>query len=273
MEHPISHYRSFNEFFYRRLKKGARKCASPDDASLAVSPADARMMVFRSLEDSKRLWIKGESFSVGNLFAGWDSDGSKAQMFNGGELVIARLAPQDYHRWHSPVSGTLLPRYLIQGEYHTVSPIAVRKNVDVYTENKRCICPIQTDEFGLVVLIAIAATMVGSIGFPCVCNPPPAGGATCCDDGRCMVGKRVSKFDDAGFFAFGGSTTLVLFQPGTIHFDSDLVQNSERQLETLVKVGMSLGRATGKGAAAAAAAAAAQAAASAPKAAEAPDSK
>lgn len=188
-----------------------------------------------------------------------DVDGTKAKMFNGGELVIARLAPQDYHRFHYPVSGKLLPRFLIQGEYHTVSPIAVRKNVDVYTENKRCICPIETADFGLVVLIAIAATMVGSIGFTCVCNPPPADGAVCCVDGRCMVGKTVNKFDDAGYFAFGGSTTLVLFQPGAIHFDSDLVQNSDRQLETLVKVGMSLGKSTGKCAVAPAAAAAAAA--------------
>lgn len=245
VEYPLSHYKTFNQFFYRKLKPGARKCFLPNDPSHAVSPADCRMMCFRSLEDSRRLWIKGQQFTLGNLFAGWDSDGSKANMFNGGELVIARLAPQDYHRFHWPVSGRLLPRFLISGEYHTVSPIAVRKNVDVYTENKRCICPIETDEFGLVLLIAIAATMVGSIGFTCCCNPPPADGR-CCPDGRCMVGKSVSKFDDAGYFAFGGSTTLVLFQPGSVTFDSDLLQNSDRQLETLVKVGMSLGKATGK---------------------------
>ncbi len=108
------------------------------------------------------------------------------------------------------------------------------------------ICPIETAEFGLVLLVAIAATMVGSIIFPCSCNPAPADGK-CCEDGRCQVGKQVSKFDDCGSFAFGGSTTLVLFPAGSITFDKDLLVNSEQQLETLVKVGNSLGRATGKG--------------------------
>ena len=128
-----------------------------------------------------------------------------------------------------------------------MNPIAVRKHVDVYTENKRCICPIETKEFGLVLLIAISATMVGSIGFDCTCASRPSDGSVCCPDGECMVGREVHKFDDCGWFAFGGSTTLVLFQPGTIQFDIDLVKNSEQQLETLVRVGMSLGKATGQG--------------------------
>jgi phosphatidylserine decarboxylase len=147
--------------------------------------------------------------------------------------------------FHYPVSGKLLRRYLIPGEYHTVSPIAVRKDVNVYTENKRVVCPIDTEEFGLVLLIAIAATMVGSIIFDCTCNPKPLDGK-CCEDGRCQIGKNVKKFQDCGAFAFGGSTTLVLFQPGAIIFDNDLITNSENQLETLVKVGNSLGRSTGK---------------------------
>jgi phosphatidylserine decarboxylase len=116
--------------------------------------------------------------------------------------------------------------------------------VDVYTDNKRCICPIETSEFGLVILIAVAATMVGSIGFDCSCAPTPEGGW--CVDGRCQVGREVNKFDDSGWFAFGGSTTLVLFQPGAITFDADLLHNSGQTLETLVKVGASMGKSTGK---------------------------
>jgi hypothetical protein len=98
VELPLSAYKTFNQFFSRRLKIGARTCAGIGDESLAVSPADCRMMVFTSIEESKRLWIKGHSFTVGNLFQGWDVDGSKAAQFNGAALTIARLAPQDYHR-------------------------------------------------------------------------------------------------------------------------------------------------------------------------------
>src|SRR5205085_2854024 len=134
----------FNQFFYRRLKPGARTCFAKDDPSIAVSPADCRMMVFRSIEESTRLWIKGRNFSLGNLFGKWDTDGKMVSKFNGGSLVIARLAPQDYHRFHTPVTGTVGKRFLIQGEYNTVSPIAVRQDVDVYTDNKRCICPYET---------------------------------------------------------------------------------------------------------------------------------
>ena len=84
------------------------------------------------------------------------------------------------------------------------------------------------------------------MGFPCECDPRPTGGQQCCVDGRCREGQRVNKFDECGYFAFGGSTTLVLFQPDAIRFDSDLQTNSDNQLETLVKVGTGIGRSTGK---------------------------
>jgi len=233
-------FNTFNEFFYRELKPGARKPAELADDTVAISPADARMMVFRTTDSAKELWIKGENFSLSHLFGQWDTDGKQIAKFVGGSLVIARLAPQDYHRWHFPVSGTLRERFLISGDYNTVNPIAIRRNVDVYTTNKRCICPIETKEFGTVILIAVAATLVGSINFDhCACQHRP------CEDGKCCVGKQVKKFDPHGYFAFGGSTTLVLFQPGSILFDGDLLSNSDNQLETLVKVGSRLGVATG----------------------------
>jgi phosphatidylserine decarboxylase len=223
---PLNEFKTFNEFFYRELKPGARVCDMPDNDNVAVSPADARMMVFRSIDDAKRLWIKGRNFTVGNLLGGWDKDGKYAEQFNGGSLVIARLAPQDYHRWHVPVSGVMGKPFMIDGGYTTVNPIAIRRDVDVYTDNKRCICPIQTKEFGTVILVAIAATMVGSINLVTGYN------------------QQVKKFDQHGYFAFGGSTTLVLFRPGAIAFDSDLQHNSDAQLETLVKVGNRIGEAT-----------------------------
>jgi phosphatidylserine decarboxylase len=234
---PLDQFKTFNEFFYRKLKPGARIVDEPDNPNVAVSPADSRMMVFRTLDDSQTLWIKGEHFTLSNLFGGWDKTGEHAKLFAGGSLVIARLAPQDYHRWHFPVGGSVRQRYLIDGAYMTVNPIAVRKNVDVYTLNKRCICPVDTKEFGLVVLIAVAATAVGSINFDlCDCKSQSP-----CVDGVCQVGKKVKKFDNHGYFAFGGSTTLVLFQPGVIAFDSDLLRNSDSGLETLVKVGSRIG--------------------------------
>jgi len=205
------------------------------------------MMVFSSLQEAKRLWIKGEGFSMQNIFAGWDTNGNMAAKFNGASLCIARLAPQDYHRWHYPVSGKPGKRFGIDGEFYTVNPIAIRRNVDVYTKNKRVVCPIETKEFGLVILVAVGATMVGSINFvECACAKDKLPkGARSCVDGACVAGREVKKFDEHGYFAFGGSTTLILFQPGTIAFDADLMANSTNQLETLVRVGSSIGKATG----------------------------
>jgi phosphatidylserine decarboxylase len=112
---------------------------------------------------------------------------SQAKRYEGGSLVIARLAPQDYHRFHMPVGGTLRPFTPIDGTYFTVpssprpglcaissgrltkyvtyestqvNPVAVNTSVDVYTENKRVVCPVDSDEFGLVTFVAIGATMV-----------------------------------------------------------------------------------------------------------------
>jgi len=233
-----SEFKTFNEFFFRKLKPDARSEAFPGIDSVAVSPADCRMMVFNTIDDSKELWIKGENFTVSHLLDGYDQDGKIAPMFTGGSLVIARLAPQDYHRFHLPVTGYLKKRFPIGGDYNTVNPMAIRRNVDVYTTNKRTICPIETNEFGTVLLIAIAATMVGSIHFSiCDCKQE-------CSDGACVENRLVQKFTDFGYFAFGGSTTLVLFRPGAIKFDSDLSQNSLNQMETLVKVGMRIGEST-----------------------------
>lgn len=107
-----------------------------------------------------------------------------------------------------------------------VNPVAVNTTVDVYTENKRVVCPIDSAEFGLVTFVAIGATMVGSICF------------------TTQPGQTLKKGDEHGYFAFGGSTVLVLFPRGSIEFDNDLLANSAKPIETLVKVGTSLGRAT-----------------------------
>lgn len=222
MLETVDKFTNFNEFFYRKLKPSARPLASPSDPKIAVSPADSRMHVFPTIAEAQQIWIKGHHFTLTSLLQNADL----AKRYEGGSLVIARLAPQDYHRFHMPVGGTLRPFTPIDGTYFTVNPVAVNTSVDVYTENKRVVCPIDSDEFGLVTFVAIGATMVGSI---CFTTTP---------------GQTIKKGDEHGYFAFGGSTVLVLFEPGKIEFDADLLANSAKPLETLVKVGVSIGRST-----------------------------
>lgn len=90
-----------------------------DDPHRLVSAADCRLMTFETVNEATRLWIKGREFSVSRLLG--DAYKDQAEKYNGGALAIFRLAPQDYHRFHSPVNGTIGPMTYISGEYYTVN--------------------------------------------------------------------------------------------------------------------------------------------------------
>jgi len=195
------------------------------DNKVLTSPADCRLTVFHEMLDATKLWIKGEKFTIEGLLS---KRADLASRYVSGSLIICRLAPQDYHRWHWPVSGKVLSITPIDGALFTVNPIAVNKNVNVFTENKRIIIEIATENYGTVVLIAVGAMMVGSIKL------------------LCEQGTEGKKGEQMGYFAFGGSTVMVLFERGSIKFDDDLVKNSKRPLETLVKCNTHLGKATGR---------------------------
>ncbi|KAG0302335.1 hypothetical protein BGZ98_007603 [Dissophora globulifera] len=216
---PIQNFKNFNEFFYRRLRPSARTLSSPGNDGVAVSVADCRMTCFQTISDAATFWIKGEQFTVAKLLA----DEVLAKKYENGSLAIFRLAPQDYHRYHIPVKGTLSEPKPIAGEYYTVNPMAIRSSLDVYGENKRVVSTIESLEFGTVAFVAIGAMMVGSIVL------------------TTKAGQPVERMDEHGYFAFGGSTIVVLFEPKSIQFDDDLLRSSKEQIEMLVKVGMQVG--------------------------------
>ncbi|XP_074292959.1 phosphatidylserine decarboxylase proenzyme 2-like [Silene latifolia] len=222
VKYPLDHFKTFNEFFIRELKPETRPVACKDRDDVAVCAADCRLMAFSSVQDSTRFWIKGRKFSVQGLL-GKDVSASP---FIDGTLVIFRLAPQDYHRFHFPVSGTIEQFVPIPGALYTVNPIAVNSSCNVFSENKRVVSIISTAYFGKVAFVAIGATMVGSISF------------------TRKEGEHVQKGDEFGYFSFGGSTVICLFEKGVIKIDDDLLDNSARSLETLVRVGMTLGVST-----------------------------
>eukprot|EP00487_Bulimina_marginata_P005916 TRINITY_DN24695_c0_g1_i1.p1 TRINITY_DN24695_c0_g1~~TRINITY_DN24695_c0_g1_i1.p1 ORF type:complete len:122 (-),score=1.93 TRINITY_DN24695_c0_g1_i1:10-375(-) len=118
-------------------------------------------MAWDSILDSTRFWIKGNQFTLQNLCG--RNTSIDINKYNGGCFVIARLAPQDYHRWHYPVSGKVVNIERIDGALYTVNPIAINKELDVYTSNKRAIVEIDCGgKIGNCVMFVIAATMVGS---------------------------------------------------------------------------------------------------------------
>ncbi|PNS16624.1 Phosphatidylserine decarboxylase proenzyme 3 [Sphaceloma murrayae] len=216
-----SEFKTFNEFFYRQLKPDARPCSAPDRPEIITSPADCRTVVFNRLEDAQRVWVKGREFSVERLLGkAYPQD---AKRYQNGALGIFRLAPQDYHRFHIPVDGVMGEPKTIEGEYYTVNPMAIRSALDVYGENIRVLVPIDSEKHGRVMVICVGAMMVGSTVI------------------TRKGGDKVKRAEELGYFKFGGSTILLLFEPGVMEYDSDLLDNSNGALETLVRVGMSIG--------------------------------
>lgn len=212
---------NLNMFFFRRLKAGARPIYAWDDECKAVQPCDARVLVFPTIESATRLWIKGSQFSIVNLVR----DPSLASQFEGGSMALVRLAPQDYHRYHVPIDCTIGETVYFDGALLSVSPLAVRKDIDVLTENRRSMTVLHSPIFGKVLFVAIGATVVGSV----------------IDTAK--EGQVCRKGDELGHFAFGGSTIILLFRPKAIVFDEDLIAASMKPLETRVRMGTSLGSA------------------------------
>lgn len=207
-------FKNFNEFFYRELKPGARPCSAPENPKIIVSPADCRSVVFNSLDEATKIWVKGREFTVERLLG--NAYPQDAKRYKNGSLGIFRLAPQDYHRFHIPVDGILDKPKLIEGEYYTVNPMAIRSALDVYGENIRYVVPIDSESHGRVMVICVGAMMVGSTII------------------TRKAGERVSRAEELGYFKFGGSTLLLLFEPGAMRFDDDLVDNAGGAVETLV---------------------------------------
>jgi phosphatidylserine decarboxylase len=210
-------YKTFNDFFYRALKPGARPIAGGDD--VAVFPADGRHLVFPDVEAAGGFYVKGAKFTVGELLA----DAALAARFAGGAMVISRLCPVDYHRFHFPVAGVPVEARRVDGWLYSVSPIALRRRIRYLVENKREVTVVDGSPFGAVAMIEVGATNVGSIRQSFV------------------PGRAVAKGEEKGLFAFGGSCVITLFARGTIRFDEDLVAQSREHRETYARMGEQLG--------------------------------
>ena len=218
-EKPASEYKTFNEFFSRRLRPGARPISGDSD-DIVVSSADCRLQVYESVDEATRFWVKGRNYSTAGLLA----DNELAAGFQDGSMAIFRLAPQDYHRYHSPVAGRVVSITDVPGHLLTVNPIAVNcVYADVFTVNKRAVMVIDTPNFGQVAFVAVGATLVGSI----VWSVKP--------------GDVISRGSELGYFKFGGSTCIVLFPKNTVKWDQDIASNSMRSLETLIQMGNRIG--------------------------------
>ncbi|MGC1878514.1 MAG: archaetidylserine decarboxylase [Rhabdochlamydiaceae bacterium] len=216
---PVDAFATFNDFFIRRLKPECRPLVNGND--VATLPADGRYLVFQNIEKAEGFWIKGKKFHLKSLL----QDGRLAARYAQGAMVIARLCPVDYHRFHFPCQCTPGRAELINGPLFSVNPMALKRNIEILSENKRMISELQTRSFGKVQYIEVGATYVGSIIQ------------------TYEAGESYGKGEEKGYFSFGGSCLILLFEPERIAFDQDLIDCSMKKIEVRGLLGQSLGRA------------------------------
>ncbi|MCX6879657.1 MAG: phosphatidylserine decarboxylase [Verrucomicrobia bacterium] len=216
---PPTSFASFNEFFYRKLQPAAR----PIDAGEAsvVFPADGRHLGFERASAMAGVFVKGQRFDLPALLG----DAALAARYAEGTLVLSRLCPVDYHRFHFPAAGTPSATRLLPGPLFSVSPLALRQRLSYLWTNKRTLTRLETHRFGTVLLLEIGATCVGTIAQ------------------TFSVGSPVAKGAEKGYFAFGGSSTLTLFEPGAIRLAADLREHSATQTELYARIGSRMGSA------------------------------
>ena len=212
-----SSYRSFNEFFYRKLKPQARPIDADD--SNVVFPADGRHLGFQRASEISGVFVKGQKFDLAALLG----DKDLAARYADGALVLSRLCPVDYHRFHFPAAGVPGETRLIEGPLFSVNPIALRQRLAYLWTNKRTITCLETERFRAVICMEIGATCVGTI------------------QQTFTPGHPVTKGQEKGYFAFGGSSTLTLFEPGSVILEPDLVENSANQIELYARIGSRMG--------------------------------
>ncbi|WP_226064911.1 phosphatidylserine decarboxylase [Kaistella polysaccharea] len=205
-------FNSFNDFFIRKLKPEARPIVA--DSLAVASPADGKILAYENVNKSD-FYIKGVKFNVQSFL----NDKELGKKYENGAMIVFRLAPPDYHRYHFPVSGmTASSNIKIDGDYYSVNPLALREKAEIFWLNKREYGVIKSPVFGDVVMEEVGATMVGSMI-------------------QTYTGTNVKKGQEKGYFKFGGSTVVLLFEKDKIKIDNDLLMNTSKGLETTIKMG------------------------------------
>ncbi|TNE92420.1 MAG: phosphatidylserine decarboxylase [Deltaproteobacteria bacterium] len=209
-ELPLSAYPNLDAFFTRRLREGVRP-VDPDPARL-VSPCDARVLAYAAI-DGEALPVKGSRVTVAQLVG----DAEVAAPLAGGAVLVARLAPADYHWFHFPADGVASDTREIDGRLHSVHPIALGAGARSF-ENYRTVSTLDTERFGRLVLVEVGALLVGTIE-------------------QHYAPGSVTRGAAKGLFRFGGSTVVLLAEPGALTWDADLLANTGNGFETLVRMG------------------------------------
>jgi len=213
----ISDFKSFNDFFTRKLTREARPFDERIDR--LTSPGDGRLKAWENINMDEVTQVKGFTYSLKELF----NDAELAGKYQGGTCIILRLAPVDYHRFHFIDDGICSESKRIKGQYYSVNPIALNAIPKVFCQNIREYSIFSSENFGDIAYIEVGATSVGSI----VQTYKP--------------GERIRRGDEKGFFKFGGSTVILFLEKGKAHIDKDILEQTEMGYEVRVLAGESIG--------------------------------
>lgn len=214
-EYEDADFRSFNDFFTRRFRPGARPFEG--DSRRMPAFAEARYHAFETVTPDLRVPVKGQWLAASALI----EDPALARPFEEGPLLLARLCPTDYHRFHYPDDGQLLESRALPGRLHSVNPLALRYRGEILATNERRLSVLKTRNFGRLAYLEVGALCVGRIV-------------------QTHQGPEFRRGEEKGYFLFGGSTVIVLGEKGRWRPDSDLLEQTREGRETFVRLGTSV---------------------------------
>ncbi len=215
---PVEGFASFADFFTRELHP-ARRPLHPDPRA-CVAPVDGKLLAFPTVDPDRPFRIKRSLFHLRGLLR----NEALVRRLAGGSMVVSRLGLADCHHVHFPADGVAAAPEVLGGRYHAGGPYALTHLVPFFTENYRMLTRLESDQFGLLIMVEVGALTVGSIRQ------------------FYQPGARVVRGQAKSCFALGGSTVVILFPPRAVVLDGDLVGNTEREMETYVRRGDSVGR-------------------------------
>ncbi|NMM75721.1 archaetidylserine decarboxylase [Acidovorax sp. SRB_24] len=209
-EPDMAAYDSFNAFFTRALRPGARPLAQAD----LVCPVDGAISQFGAIDQGQVFQAKGHSYSATALVGG---DAALAAQFADGHFATLYLSPRDYHRIHMPCAGTLRSMVHVPGDLFSVNPTTARGVPGLFARNERVVCTFDS-EHGPFVLVLVGATIVGSMAtvWHGQVNPPRSGVPRQWD--YTGQGIALQQGDEMGRFLLG-STVVMLFPAGPLRFN------------------------------------------------------
>ena len=223
----VTSYATFNDFFTRPLRDGARPIANTD----FVCPVDGAISQLGAIDNDQIFQAKGHSFSTTALVGG---DAALAAQFQHGSFANLYLSPKDYHRLHMPCDGCLTRMIYVPGALFSVNPTTARGIPNLFARNERVVCVFESPEHGTFVSVLVGATIVGSMAttWHGLVNPPRTGELRewRYDDQQIII----KKGEEMGRFLLG-STIVMLFKKDTIRF------NPEWTAERPVRLGEVMG--------------------------------